>query len=56
LVDFTVLPHDQEPEFQARNDEIVAAHPSLPFIRLTDDQALLVRGDEADVVESQLLA
>ena len=56
LVDFTVLPHDQEPDFHARNDEVVAAHPSVPFIRLTDDRAVLVRGSEADVVESQLLA
>jgi dipeptidase E len=56
LVDFIVLPHDQEPEFQARNDEIVSTHPSVPFIRLTDDRAVLARGSEADVVESQLLA
>jgi dipeptidase E len=56
LVPFAVLPHDQESEFRERHDESVAAHPSLQFVRLTDDRAVLVRGDSVKVVDSPLLA
>jgi len=56
LVPFIVLPHDQEPEFRERHDEIEAAHPSIPFVRLADDRAVLVRGEAVAVVESPPLA
>lgn len=56
LVPFTVLPHDNEPEYRDRHDEIVAAHPSLPFVRLRDDTAVLVRGDAVEIVDSRSLA
>lgn len=56
LVPFTVLPHDQEPEAGALHDEIVAAHPSVRFIRVADGRAVLVRDDEVEVVDSPLLA
>jgi dipeptidase E len=56
LVPFTVLPHDDDPEAHARHDEIVVAHPDVEFVRLTDEQAVLVCGDGAEVVESLSLA
>jgi dipeptidase E len=56
LVPFTVLPHDDDPEALARHDEIVAAHPAASFVRLTDDRAVLVRGDTAEVADSPSLA
>jgi dipeptidase E len=56
LVPFTVLPHDQEPEYRERHDEIVAAHPAVSFVRLADDRAVLVRGDTVEVVNSPSLA
>jgi len=52
LVPFTVLPHDDDPETAGRHDEIVAAHAGVEFVRLTDEQAVLVRGDAAAVVDS----
>jgi dipeptidase E len=52
LVPFTVLPHDDDPEIRTRHDEIVAAHPGVEFVRLTDDRALVVHGDTAEVVDS----
>jgi dipeptidase E len=52
LVPFTVLPHDDDPETAAIHDGIVAAHPSVSFVRLADDQAVLVRGDSVEVVGS----
>lgn len=56
LVPFTVLPHDQYPEARALHDEIVAAHPSVRFIRLADGRAVLVRGDSVEVVDSPVQA
>ena len=55
MVPFTVLPHDQEPEFRARHDETVAAHPDGEYIRLTDDRAVVVRGDAVEIVNSPLV-
>jgi dipeptidase E len=52
LAPFTVLPHDNDPEARVIHDEIVAAHPSVRFVRLTDDRAVLVRGDFVEVVDS----
>lgn len=52
LVPFTVLPHDNQPEARAIHDAIVAAHPSLPFVRLTDGKAVVVNGDRVEVVDS----
>jgi hypothetical protein len=51
-----VLPHDNYPEARALHDEIVAAHPSVQFVRLMDGTAALVRGDAVDVVDSPALA
>jgi dipeptidase E len=51
LTDFTVLPHDHEPERAARHDRITAAYPERRFIRLTDDRAVLVRGSMEEVIE-----
>jgi hypothetical protein len=51
-----VLPHDNEPERRTHHDALVAANPELDFIRLSDDQAVLVLGDAAEVVDSPLLA
>ncbi|HJU36286.1 MAG TPA: Type 1 glutamine amidotransferase-like domain-containing protein [Gaiellaceae bacterium] len=56
FVPFTVLPHDNDPEAQALHDDIVAAHPSIPFVRLKDGAAVLVRDDAVEVVDSPLLA
>jgi dipeptidase E len=56
LVSFTVLPHDNDPEVAAIHDEIVAAHPSIQFVRLSDDRAVLVCGEHVEVVDSPLLA
>jgi dipeptidase E len=56
LVGFTVLPHDQEPERAQRHGALVAAHPELEFVRLPDDRAVVVRGAEAEVVDSPLLS
>lgn len=56
LVDFTILPHDQEPDRAARHDAIVASHPGREFVRLTDELSVLVRGDEREVVASPLSA
>jgi dipeptidase E len=56
LAPFTVLPHDNEAEVAAIHDEIVVAHPSMQFVRLADDRAVLVRGDSMEVVDSPLLA
>lgn len=55
LVPFTVLPHDDDPETRARHDEIAVAHPGVEFVRLTDERAVLVRGDAAEVVASPSL-
>ena len=52
LVPFVVLPHDNDPETCARHDEIVAAHPTVDFVRLTDERAMLVRGDVVELVDS----
>jgi len=52
LVDFTILPHDQEPDRAARHDAIVASHPGHDFVRLTDEMSVVVRGDEREVVAS----
>jgi peptidase E len=52
LAPFTVLPHDNYPEVRVLHDEIVAAHPSVRFVRLADGTAALVRGDAVEVVDS----
>jgi len=56
LVDFTILPHDQEPDRAARHDAIVASHPGHDFVRLTDEMSVVVRGEEREVVASPLPA
>lgn len=56
LVDFTVLPHDDEPGRAAHHEALVAAHPDLELVRLTDDRAVTVRGDEWEIVHSPHLA
>jgi len=56
LVPFSVLPHDDDPEARAVHDEIVAAHPTVRFIRLTDERAVLVRDAAAEVVDSPFVA
>ena len=56
LVPFTVLPHDNAPEVRRIHDGIVAAHPSVDFIRLADGRAVVVRGEEAQVIDSPFLA
>lgn len=56
LVDFMILPHDQEPERSAHHDAIVAAHPERQFVRLTDERAVLVRGAAIEIVDSLPLA
>jgi len=52
LVDFSILPHDQEPESRAYHDEAIAAGAAFELIRLTDDRAVVVRGDDWEVVDS----
>jgi dipeptidase E len=56
LVSFTVLPHDEDPESREQHDAIVAEHPGLEFLRLADDRAAAVRGDDVLVVDSPLVA
>jgi dipeptidase E len=56
LVPFSVLPHDQDPERATRHDRLVAEHPDVEFIRLTDDRAVVVRGVDAALVESPRLS
>lgn len=56
LVPFSVLPHDNLPEARVLHDEIVAAHPSVHFVRLADGEAVLVRGDHVEVVDSPPVA
>jgi dipeptidase E len=56
LTPFTVLPHDNDPEACALHDEIEAAHPATSFVRLDDGKAVLVRGEEVEVVDSPLVA
>lgn len=56
FVPFTVLPHDQEPEARELHDEIVDANPAVPFVRLPDGRAVLVFGDDVQVVDSPVVA
>jgi dipeptidase E len=56
LVGFIVLPHDQEPERAARHDRLVAEHPEVEFVRLRDDRAIIVSGDDVVAVDSPLLS
>lgn len=56
LVGFSVLAHDHEPERAARHAALVAAHPDREFVRLTDESAVVVRGDAREIVRSPLLA
>jgi dipeptidase E len=56
FVPFTVLPHDQEPDVRETHDRIVAANPAVPFVRLADGRAVLVRGDSVEVVDSPVVA
>ncbi|HZS31062.1 MAG TPA: Type 1 glutamine amidotransferase-like domain-containing protein [Gaiellaceae bacterium] len=51
LVDFSVLPHDQEPESRAYHDAAVAAGAAFELVRLTDDRAVVVRGGDREIVE-----
>jgi dipeptidase E len=55
LVGFTVLPHDDHDDRSAKNEAIVLANPQRDFVRLRDDQAVLVRGQTATIVDSPLL-
>lgn len=50
LVGFSVLPHDQEPESRAYHDAAVAAGAEFELVRLTDDRAVVVRGDDVEIV------
>lgn len=52
LVPFTVLPHDNQEEARLLHNEIEAEHRYVPFIRLSDDRAVVVRGDDSEVVDS----
>lgn len=52
LVPFIVLPHDNQPEARLLHNEIEAEHRYVPLIRLSDDRAVLVRGDDVEVVDS----
>lgn len=56
ITPLTVLPHDNDPEARVLHDDIVAAHPDVRFVRLRDGTAVLVRGDEAEVVDSPVVA
>ena len=56
LVGFGVLPHDQDPECAERHEAIVAAHPLLELVRLSDGRAVVVRGEDWQVVDSPHLA
>lgn len=56
LVGFTVLPHDGEEDRVARYDELVASYPELDLVRLTDDHAVVVRGEETEIVDARVLA
>lgn len=56
LVGFSVLPHDQEPESRAYHDGAVAAGAAFELVRLTDDRAVVVRGDDWEVVDLPRLA
>jgi dipeptidase E len=55
LVPFSVLPHDEDPERHARNKAIVDRYGAAGFVRLRDDQAVLVRGETWEVVASPLV-
>jgi dipeptidase E len=55
LVDFSILPHDQEPARALRHDAIVAAHPEREFVRLKDDQAVAVLGDRLELVTAPMV-
>lgn len=50
LVGFSVLPHDQDAESRAYHDSAVAAGAAFELVRLTDEQAVVVHGDAAEVV------
>ena len=56
MVAVRILPHDDEPGRAQDHAEVVAAHPEYEFVRLTDDRAVIVRGDAFDVVDSPSLA
>lgn len=56
LVRITVLPHDDEPGRAEHHAALVAAHPERELVRLTDDRAVVVRGDEWEIVDSPHLA
>jgi dipeptidase E len=54
LVGFSVLPHEDHADRKAVNDAVAVAHPDRNFIRLRDDQAVVVRGESSTVVDSPL--
>lgn len=56
LVRVSVLPHYQDPESRAYHDAAVAAGAAFELVRLTDDEAVVVRGDDWEVVDSPPLA
>lgn len=56
LVGIAVLPHDDEPDRAAHHEALVAANPERELVRLTDERAVVVRGDEWEVVDSPYLA
>jgi hypothetical protein len=49
---FVFVPTAAGPDAEEIHDAIVAAHPAVEFVRLTDDRAVLVRGEAAEVVAS----
>lgn len=55
LVPFRVLPHDADPERHEKNAAIIRRHGAAGFVPLRDDQAVLVRGDEWEVLPSPAL-
>jgi dipeptidase E len=55
LVEFTILPHDDHDDHSALNETIVLTNPQREFIKLRDDQAVVVRGDETTIVDSPLI-
>jgi dipeptidase E len=55
LVDFSVLPHDNDPERNAYNAVVAGDARPGRFYRLRDDQAVLVRGEHIAVIQSAVL-
>jgi dipeptidase E len=56
LVDFTVLPHHQNPDRRALNDAAAGECPGRRFVPLTDEEAVVVAGERCEIVPSPILA